>query len=446
VQHGTRVNLLLVVGSLLVGLLFFEIGIRFGITTSPGSWGRLGHIELPPVPVLAPDAFMAMRSGSHPGGVVFGGKELTDGDLTGIKRSDAVLGYVTAESATSDNGWWQSNNLGARSRTDATATVPSGVRRILIFGESFAHGSALPQEETFAALLADGRPDLEVLNFAVDGYSMAQAFLRFRRVREVVDYDHAVLVFVPPADLARDINTLRTLIGWRGSIVLPRFELEGDRLVLVPGPYRTYQEMRERNAGGVSAELRRHLVDHDRLYFPAKYEEIPVVGRLVTAKLVARALYTLEERRIHDSLRDVDSEAQRVSRAIFAAMAREVAADGKRFDLVLLPTIWDYAPYERDPAFRLAWDAMVASIRAEGVPCIDMMPVLRDAEKLDRAYDRKHYGPRANRAIADALREPLGAGGPAQRTHAAMPSHAPTISPAPPETLASTTSVQAPSP
>jgi hypothetical protein len=76
--------------------------------------------------------------------------------------------------------------------------------------------------------------DLEVVNLAVDGYSMAQAVLRFETIRQQVDYDTALLMFVPDADLWRDVNMVRELVEpWHASIIMPRFILEGDELALV---------------------------------------------------------------------------------------------------------------------------------------------------------------------------------------------------------------------
>jgi hypothetical protein len=38
----------------------------------------------------------------------------------------------------------------------------------------------------------DWQRDFEVLNFAVDGYSMAQSLLRYRQIRERLNYDLAI--------------------------------------------------------------------------------------------------------------------------------------------------------------------------------------------------------------------------------------------------------------
>ena len=40
---------------------------------------------------------------------------------------------------------------------------------------------------------------------------MGQAFLRYGQIRNTLDYDIVLLMFVPAEDLWRDINTLRSL-------------------------------------------------------------------------------------------------------------------------------------------------------------------------------------------------------------------------------------------
>ena len=66
-----------------------------------------------------------------------------------------------------------------------------GITRIVMLGDSVAFGSGVSDEETFSALL-DARPDLEVVNLAVDGYGTDQALLRLER--EGLAYAPAVVV------------------------------------------------------------------------------------------------------------------------------------------------------------------------------------------------------------------------------------------------------------
>jgi hypothetical protein len=401
-----RVRLLqlgLFTASTLLAATVFEIGLRLLVSPSEISYGRLGGGELPPLRVIREDAFLEVDRNRWHDQMVIQGQKITRGDLWGILREHETIGYVPLENATSVNGWWQSNDLGARARRNFAETPATGVRRVLVFGDSFAQGSRLPQEETWTTALDSLSGGSEVVNFGVDGYGMTQSFLRYREVRDRLDYDVALVMFVPSADLVRDINTHRALIGWQASIVLPRFLVEKGRLELVPSLYANLEEVRRNNPHEASAELRRHLRAYDRLYLPAKHESLPIVGNLVLYKLVARAYYVNQEEKLVGALMRSDSEAMQVTRAIFDAMAREVTAEGKRFCLVLLPTDHDVRRYETTTRYRDLWDTMAATMCPDGAGCMDLMPRLRNAPELDRGYDGSHYGPLASEFIAEVV-------------------------------------------
>jgi hypothetical protein len=141
-----------------------------------------------------------------PLGIVVDGVRLTRGDALGHLRLDRDLGYTHIENVVSSNGWWQSNNVGARSHNDTPRQKPPDGARVLAFGESFAQGSRVAKEDAWPNIMDAVANGLEVVNLAVDGYSMAQAVLRFEKIRQQVDYDTALLMFVPDADLWRDVN------------------------------------------------------------------------------------------------------------------------------------------------------------------------------------------------------------------------------------------------
>ena len=173
------IPLLVVLGSALAALLLFEVGARLAVRPSQVAWGTLGRRELPPLPLVpqasSPDVDPDLPAGS-----------LTQGDLYGIFQEDPEIGYTWAPSRVSRHGWWRANALGARADVETLPSVPAGKHRLLVFGDSFAAGTRLRGVDTWAARLAGARPDLDVVNFGVDGYGMGQSYLLFRRVRERV--------------------------------------------------------------------------------------------------------------------------------------------------------------------------------------------------------------------------------------------------------------------
>jgi hypothetical protein len=408
-------KVLIVTGPLLVSLMLFEVVVRFEVEPSSHSWGRLNGIELPPLRALPLTSARSDRNEPF-GDLVVDGRSITGGDLFGLFRPDETVGYVPLEDAVSANGWWQSNGLGARSRVPTTPGRTPGLQRILVFGESFTMGSRVRQEESWPYLLERRSSGHEVVNFAVDGYGMGQAFLRYRQVRDQAEHDLVIVGFVPSEDLIRDVNTLRSLLGWDLSDPMPRFVLEDGELELVSAPYRSAEEARRDGPpGAMSARLEQHLVRYDAAYFPDVFEPTPVVGRLVAYKLVARYLHRRRLRRLRAYLLNPESEAARTTHAIFDTMGREITERGQRFLLVYIPSPYDLAQYRRSTDYQARWKR-IAEYCPEGATCIDLMPDMPEAERLDAGYDGTHYGPRTNdriaELVADALRLAVAGAGP----------------------------------
>jgi hypothetical protein len=389
-------------------ILLVEFVLRVFVVASPASAGRLMSLELPPMRIFRGTKAPEFLSPSTPyPGNVGDAVRLTRGDMWGHFRLDPESGYAPAENVTSQNRWWQSNNLGARSRTDTSRSVAPGRSRVLVFGESFAQGSRLPQEEAWPAILQQLDDRVEVVNFAVDGYSMGQALLRYRQLRRQVEYDLVILMFVPEADLIRDINTLRQLIdpAWDAPL-MPRYRLQSGVLTLVPPLYRDPLDLHRRNAGRLTPELREHLRRHDRLYFPAKYEPVPVLGRSIWVRLMARARWRAQERAVHDDVMSPRGEAVQVSRMIFETMRREALADGAAFALVILPIEHRWWAGNTSNGDQERWSQMVGAVCGDEMVCVDLLPALRETQvhDVDRAFDQWHFGPKMNRRIAASVR------------------------------------------
>ena len=325
--------------SVILCLLLFECTARFFIKPSPECYGILfNNIELPPftlkmgnrffvgndlpwrrsyslgarspmgreLPPFAPKMVNRFHADDgHPTDyVIVDGKRITKGDIFGIMAEDPVLSYTPKENAISHNGWWRSNNLGARSPTDMAKSIPLGKQRVIVFGESFTDCAGVPEGETWPFFLNNKSKNVEFFNFGVGGYSMGQCLLRYETIRNKADYDIAMLVFVPSADLWRDINVLRQLQGWQNYPLMPRFIVEDNQLKLIKSPYKTYDEFQRENKDRLSAPLKEYLRAYDRLYFSLEYESPPFWGESIFYKLLARAVYVHQSKSLWRNMMD----------------------------------------------------------------------------------------------------------------------------------------------
>lgn len=133
-----------------------------------------------------------------------------------------------------DQGLVRMNSLGLRGREVARRKEP-GVRRVLVFGDSFAFGVGVDEDHVFAAclerLLLASHGGIEVVNMGVSGYSTDQEYILFQELGAPFAPDLVVL-------LACDNDFEGNLQDFAyGRYYKPWFDLgEGGALVLRGSP------------------------------------------------------------------------------------------------------------------------------------------------------------------------------------------------------------------
>ena len=401
----------LVLTSVVVALLAAELLLHALTHPSTVSSGRFLDRELPPLVLFEhqkwPDSPVAHLTSldefyaSPFRDLVVGGKAVTHGDLYGLKTAHPMHGALPVRNGASVNNWWQSNNLGARSRVDHDPE-PAGPRTLL-FGDSFTHG-VLPQRKTFVTQLNRQHPEREILNFGVSGYSMSQAYMYFRKVRKETGYDEIVLVLVPLADLWREVSVNRYLYGrWRVDRYSPRFELTDGRLRRVSNPRLSFTEEYTRDPE-LSA-MREHLKTYDRFYEPLLFEPDPWLDWSVSWRLFKLWRGGSNHQALAHRVFEPGSEALTIVRRLTENMRAEAAADNARFRLALVPSLPHMAKLRERAAERARWRRMAEFLCAPPVECIDLMrPMLRQpADVYDLGFDGGHFGKESNRIIARLL-------------------------------------------
>ncbi len=275
------------------------------------------------------------------------------------KRPDPVLGWRPAPNSSA----WQSfegralvrtNALGFRDR-DHAMTKPDSVVRIAVLGDSFTEAVQVPVEQTWWRLVesrlngdtcrargSEVRQPVEVLSFAVSGYSSAQALLSLREHAFDHDPDVVVLAFFIGNDLvensrALDHEPLRPYLeptpDGRGLRLDEEF-LRGDAY---------------RRATSPAGRARQWLLEHSRLVQLAiQARDALRQHRAARAKgaeaAVARAQASLAQEPGVDSrvFRPPDTlewrQAWRTTEAILAAFASEVREAGVRPLILLIGT------------------------------------------------------------------------------------------------------------
>jgi hypothetical protein len=226
-----------------------------------------------------------------------------------------------------------------------------------------------------------------------------------------LDWDAVVFVFVPRHDPWRDVNVSRWVGDrWASYIPLPRFVLAGSDLRLVRAPYPRGTDVYVHDWPQASRTLRHHLRAHDYFYDPLLFESPPVVGRLVSWKLLA--VWMAERRKSvkrRTAAEDLDAEAFTLSARILTLAREEAERTGKRFHVAVLPVDGEVPAMRGSAGARSRWQRKVDRLREEGLEVVDLAPALLSAPAgdLDAGADGSHYGPRASAHLAEELARAL---------------------------------------
>lgn len=161
----------------------------------------------------------------------------------------------------------QVNDTGFRSNRPFVAARKPGVRRVLVFGDSFTAGDAVPNHERYTDLLETGL-GVEVYNFGLSSTGTDQQYLAWREFARGIEHDVVVIaVFVENVRrVTARYRPHRDASGRERIYAKPYFTLEREQLQLHHVPPRVEplelheiasQEQQTVDAGGRFPLLRK---------------------------------------------------------------------------------------------------------------------------------------------------------------------------------------------
>jgi hypothetical protein len=307
---------------------------------------------------------------------------------------DERLGWVVGPNRRSADGLYFSSAEGLRSPSQGVAFRERVARRrIALVGDSFTFALEVSYRDSWGHQLERALgPEVQVLNFGVDGYGVDQAYLRYERDVRPWRPDVVILGLINH-DLFRSmaVYSFVSFPGWPFPFAKPRFVVEGDRLTLLnvplPSPRsilaaRAISELPfiEYDPGYHAEDWGWHALDRSYLY------------RLTVSRY--RAWAGPDQRRSDERVLDLN-------RAIVLAFVRAARAEGS------IPLVV-YFPSDRD--FRLlagdaGWQSLAQmTLRSTGLPYTDLTPCLAKANPA-HLFGPGHYAPRGNAAVAACLHD-----------------------------------------
>lgn len=253
-----------------------------------------------------------------------------------------------------------SSSDGLRGRREYARPKPPGVRRVLVFGDSFTFGEEVSDDETFCHRLSGLLPGVEVLNMGVRGYGHDQMLLYLREAAARYEPDLILLGYVTD-------DALRNLMTFR-DFAKPRFTLRQGRLVLQGTPVPSPEELLRREP------WRSKLLD------------------LVTMLSQQWAWRSGARPR----------EARDLTLAILSAFFDEAAQLGAQAALVDLPAFDELSFKQAAPLPREA--GLMEFCRGRALPYLGLRPVLLDEERRGQQLKgHGHWGPAEHAIAAQAL-------------------------------------------
>jgi hypothetical protein len=128
----------------------------------------------------------------------------------------------------------RTNGAGFRCNREPVAARTPGLRRVLLFGDSFSAGDGVSNEKRWGDLLETLVPALEVYNFALPGTGTDQQYLAWREHAGAIEHD-VLLLAVLVENIRRVVAHYRTYLDDQGREVCyekPYFERKDGALAL----------------------------------------------------------------------------------------------------------------------------------------------------------------------------------------------------------------------
>jgi len=314
----------------------------------------------------------------------------------------------------SDLGWaiknhgisplFKSNSQGIRGDREYSLNPPQHVVRISTFGDSFTHGDEVKNKQTWQEKLNSLDPNLEVLNFGVNGYGLDQSFLRYQK--DGIKFNsHIVFIGFLSENILRNINVFRPFYMPNTGVVLgkPYFTLANDKLQLHQNPFEELSQYKQ--LLDHPDEVLPKLGMHD-YFFKSRYKN-GFFDFLPSFRLLKMTSYELLNR---DKILDFDENSYpfRLTAKIFDLFYQTVKLNNSFPIIVIFPGKKDIIVYRKDKTKR--YSDLLSYFDTKGYLYIDIYDAFHiygNNMPIKDLFINYHYSPLGNELVAKYIRQYL---------------------------------------
>ncbi len=323
-----------------------------------------------------------------------------DPSTASYQQPHADLGWTPRPNV--NTGLYQTNSDGIRSLNETTKSIPNKMFRWATFGDSFTHGDEVGNNETWQSLVENMTPNWEFLNFGVGGYSIDQAYLRYKAATERFVFS-GVIIGVQSRDIFEVVNTFRPFSIPRTSSPFgkPRFSLKGDKLELLPNPL---SDLQAYSALLQSPEIRLEQIGRNDLYYVRRYKT-GYFDSLNSVRLV-KILSEEYDRRVRErnilknGLYNTENETFHLTGTILKRFSEEASENGALPVVLFLPNKKDIVR-SRSGA-EVSYSPLRDFLSRAGLVVIDPQVAFQTEDDIDDLIGG-HYTALGNRRLAEYL-------------------------------------------
>jgi len=404
----------LLISTIFLLFLLLEVSLTFIVTEDLDGNLSLNYIHLKPfqIPIIETEKKIeTLISDKLPDSLLvnYKSKNFTRKYFNIRLIPDSLLGWAPNPIFKSSDGLYVYNRNGIRTRNILDEIPPKNKLRIAIFGDSYSHGDEVAFENTIGnyleELLNQSKINAEVINFAISGYGIDQAFLRWKLIDEQFNPD-IVILGVQFENAKRNINLLRPFYYFTTEIPYskPRFLLEGNALQFLPNPI-----LDIKNTVDIIKNFDSWQYSHfEGFYSNQNYHP----NFLFYSKTFSLFSSTISQLVGEINYYKSSSESFKVTYKLFEKFQKDVKDKGEVFIPVHLPVKNDFdflsqkflsIVYNQQFIYDELFDALRK--KANFVETYDTLENWGKTKDMNQLFMKRHYSPTANKVIANQIFE-----------------------------------------